>query len=134
MTRRRIVILIPLMLIGAIVLALFLWPPPARPVVIAVSAPSGTRITGTYEVDGIVSAIDTTAPTEFKCFGKDVHYTIRKDSQPGEMMVLLTAEGTGAQASAGAGPGGRVSGGFHTAGRGITRSETAWATNAEDAR
>ena len=121
MKRKYILIGLALLLVVAVAAA-FLWPVPPRHVVITVSAPPGTKITGTYDVDGVVSPIDADGPYQFEVNGREVRYSIQKDGQPGVMIVQLTVKGRDTAAGAGCGPGESVSGGFRSSGSGITQS------------
>jgi hypothetical protein len=122
--------------VGVVILGLLaavgarlVWPQPAHTVTISVSATTGTRINGHYEVDGVKSRIDSEAPTQFVLTGREVSCWIQKDDQPGELAVRI-AVGE-AYASASAGPGQGVNVGFRRRGRWITRSEEYWANTSQ---
>ena len=126
MTKRRAAVVgLPVLAVG--IAAALLWPPPVRPVTISITAPAGTKVTGSYEADGVTSAIDAEAPAEIAINARAVSFSVRKDDRPGEMVVRIAVEGHG-YASAGAGAGGTVRGGYKS-GPGIARTERFWATN-----
>jgi hypothetical protein len=127
-TRKGLSIGGPVVVVVAIAAAL-LWPAPARTVTITVAAPPETKVTGSYEVDGVQSTIDAEAPAEFVVTGRSVTFSVRKDDRPGQMTIRIAVEGRG-YASASAVAGGGVRGGFKS-GNGVTRSESFWATNSQ---
>jgi hypothetical protein len=118
---------VPIMFLVVVAGAILISPAPARLVTISVTATPGTRITGSYQVDGVTSQVDTEAPTEFSATGREVTFAIRKNDQPGEMSVrIATGEGW---ASATAGPNRGVEVGYRSRGKWLTRAESFWATN-----
>lgn len=125
--RRALVIGVPVL--AVVIAAALLWPPPVRPVTISITAPAGTKVTGSYEADGVTAAVDAEAPTEITVAARAVSFSIRKDDLPGEMIVRIAVEGHG-YASAGAAGGGTVRGGYKSGNR-VTRSEGFWATNSQ---
>jgi hypothetical protein len=124
---RRTAIFIGMLVVAVFAAAAFLWPPAARTLTLSVAAPPGTRVIGSYDVDGVTSAIDAEAPVEFVMTGRSVTYSIQMDDRPGEMTARIAAEVHG-YASAGATARGWVHGGF-TIRNGFARSETYWANS-----
>jgi hypothetical protein len=80
-------------------------------VTVTVEAPAGTRISGSYEVDGVRSAIDAEAPTSFTLTGRHLEFLIENDSTQGEISVVLSASESG-MARTTAGPGSAVQCGY----------------------
>ena len=116
--------------IAVIVAVALLWPAPARPVTITITAPAGTKINGYYDADGATTAIYAEGPTEIAVTCREVDFLVYKDDQPGEMTVRIAVEGLG-HASATASAGGTVLGGFASGRLLRTGSVSFWATNSQ---
>jgi hypothetical protein len=94
-------------------------------VTVTVEGPVGTRISGNYVVDGVEHTIDGEAPVDFVVTGRHVEFSIQKDTQPGEIAVLLAADQSGTARTT-AGPGGTVQCGYEKKGR-VLGSSSVWA-------
>jgi hypothetical protein len=80
-------------------------------VTVTVEAPVGTKISGSFEVDGVLSTIDTEAPTSFLATGRHVDFFIQNDSAQGDISVVLSASSSD-MARTTAGPGGAAQCGY----------------------
>jgi hypothetical protein len=75
-----------------------------REITVTVEAAAGTKISGNYVVDGVVSRFDTEAPASFIVTGRMIEIAVKKDDQPGVMAVTLVGDDSG-QARTSVGPG-----------------------------
>ena len=111
--------------------AILAWPVPARTVTISISATPGTKITGSYEVDGVKSQIDAKAPTQIIVTGREVACRVQKEDAAAELTVRIALDKKFASATAGPRQGVNV--GFRGRGNWLTSSEEFWANTSQAA-
>jgi len=132
MTRGKRITLATLVAVVITATILLLMPPPSRKITIDLDTDPGTRVTGSFSVDGLLTPFDAETPSLIEVRGRNVVFSITKDYQPGRLTVRMFIDAEEKAAiSTTTGPGETVECGFRS-GNGIIRPVRVWAGKPEN--